>query len=227
MADTKQLPEATMRDIASQVGDRIAEELSSTAEAEPPARGEGVGQPEYVSPLAGVNPKTARFEITETFEVWKLRAGADDQLAGTGEDLVTLAGPTGTYRHQVRLVQGVEEKTVAFAQSYPAANDPNKCVVRDFYFSPLAAQLDKAIGAADQLVPGDAVARLLSLPEFKVEALWFVTPPEAAAPDVIKTLGVIVIAAPPSFKGETLSLLDSTTFIRILSKTRRGMGLRL
>lgn len=222
MADTKKLPEATLRDIARQVGERIAEELSSAAAAEPPARVEGAGQPEYFSPLTGVDPATARFEIAETFEVWKLRAVADDELAGTGEDLVALALQTGTYRHQVRLVQGGKETTVAFAQSYPVANNPSKCVVRDFYFSPLAAQLDKAIAAADKLVPGKAVTRLLSLPEFKVEALWFVTPS-----GVVKTLGVIVISAPPSFKGEALSLMDSTTFIRALSKTKRGMGLRL
>jgi hypothetical protein len=109
-------------------------------------------------------------------------------------------------------------------------------VVRDFYFSPLAAQLDKAIDEADKLIPGDAVTRLLSLPEFKVEALWFVTLSGEAAPGEgggapqpggIKTLWVIVASAPPSFRAKTLSLIDSTTFIRALSGTRRGMGLLL
>lgn len=234
MADTKQLPEDIMRDIARQVGDRIAEELSSAAEAVPPAPVEGAEPPEDFSPLAGIDPATARFKIAESFEVWELRADADEELADTDEDLVTLALPTNAYRHQVRLVQDGAEKTVAFAQSSPSTNDPNKWVVRDFYFTSLAAQLDKAIKEADKRIPDDAVTRLLSLPAFKVEALWFVMPSKPAEPSEgpqepgdLKTLWVMVASAPPSFSGKTLTLIDSSTFIRALSGTRRGMGLLL
>lgn len=239
MADLKQIPPETLRSIARQIGDRITEEFSSAATAAPPAPVDGVEQPGDYSPLADLDRDTAHFVLAETFEVWKLRENAADDLGRTREDLVTLARVTDTYRHQVRLVRDNAQTAVAFAQSYAkGGQDQNDRVVRDFFFSPLAAQIDEAISAADQLVPERAVTRLLCLPEFKVEALWFITlsapagpaPGEGRGPRPALTFssrGVIVASAPRSFPGETMSLMDPFAFIRALSVTTRGMGLRL
>jgi len=237
MADLSRLSADALRSVATQIGDRIAEEFSSSARAVAPAPINGVEQPLDFWPLAGLDPKTAQFELAETFEVWKLRDDAGDQLASTDEDLVTLARWTQAYRHLVRLIHGDVETAVAFAQSYPSAGNKNERVVREFFFSPLAAETEEAIQVADKLIPEAAVTRLLSLPEFKVEALWFLTLSGAPAPAPgdagpqpprsITTRGVIVISAPPSFSGQTLSLMDYRTFIRALSGTTRGMGLLL
>lgn len=230
MADSVQLPADVLEDIARQIGDRIAEELASSAAAVPPAPVAGVEQPLNFSPLAGVDTAAAQFKLAETFELWKLREGSTGDLARAGEDLVTLARQTGAYRHQVRLVWGGAKRAVASAQSYALGSGR---VVRDFFFSPLAEELDRAVEVADRLLPEAAVTRLLSLPEFKTEALWFVTAEAAPAPAagapppprIIKTRGVIVASAPPSFPGQTMTLLDSATFVRALSATGRGMGL--
>ncbi|MDQ3917590.1 MAG: hypothetical protein M3348_03860, partial [Acidobacteriota bacterium] len=209
MADLRRLPAEALRTIAIQIGDRIAEELSSSASAVPPRPVGGAEQALDFWPLADVDPATARFKLAETFEVWKLRDDACDQLASTREDLVTLARPTGAYRHQIRLVRDGAETAVAFAQSYAAGPNPNERVVRDFFFSPLAEHVDEAVKAADKLIPEAAVTRLLSLPEFKVEALWFVTLSDAAEHTrkrgaaaqptrSITTRGVMVACAPYS-----------------------------
>jgi hypothetical protein len=234
MAYLKQMASDTQLDIARQLGDRIAEEFQSAATAVPPAPIDGVEQPSYFSPLAGIDRATARFKLAETFEVWKLRADAGDDLARTGEDLVTLARATGAYRHQVRLVRDGKKTAIAFAHSYARGVDLGERVVRDFFFSSLAADIDDAVRLADALIPEAAAARLLSLPEFKTEALWFVSLSEEPAPRdgaqpqrTITTRGVIVASAPPSFPGQTMSLMDSSTFIRALSGTSRGMGLLL
>lgn len=236
MADLRRMPARALRTIAIQIGDRIAEELSSSAAAVPPRP---VGRAEQTLdfwPLSDFDPARARFKLAETFEVWKLREDACDQLADTREDLVTLARQTGAYRHQVRLVRGGAEAAVAFAQSYAAGMDQNERIVRDFFFSPLAAHMDEAVRAADELIPESAVTRLLSLPEFKIEALWFVSLSGAAGRKrgaatqparSITTRGVIVACAPHSFPERTMSLMDSSTFIRALSRTTRGMGLVL
>lgn len=242
MADSIQLSDEVLKSVARQVGDRIAEEYASAPDAVPPDAAAGAAPPTGFSPLSGVDVATARFKLAETFEVWRLKEGAEDGLASTTEDLVTLARPTGTYRHLIRVSQGGTEKAVAFAQSAlrgPGANDaaapdlPFAPSVRDFYFSPLlAGELDEAVTAADQQVPEDAVVRLLSLPEFKVEALWFVTTAEApgaaagAPPTLyITTRGVIVASAPASFSGQKMSLITSAAFVKALSGTSRGMGL--
>jgi hypothetical protein len=236
MADLQQLPANTLQSIALQLGDRIADEFSSAAAAVPPAPVAGEEKPADFTPIAGIeDPASARFMLTETFEVWKLREDATDDLAGTSEDLVTLARSTGAYRHQVKVVQGEAETAVAFAQSYAGAAKPDERVVGDFFFSPLAAQIDRAIELADKLIPEEAIARLLSLPEYKIEALWFVTRPAAAEPTPNEapepqppystSRGVIVVSAPTSFAGQTMTLMDSSDFIRALAGTRLGMGL--
>jgi len=246
MADLRQLPPDILHSVAVQIGDRIAEEFSSSAEAVPPAPINGVEQSLDFWPLAGLERQTAQFKLAETFEVWRLRDDAGDELASTDEDLVTLMRWTRAYRHLVRLIRGDKWTAVAFAQSYKNEQNGDDltvsdlfsplATVRDFFLSPLAAQMDEAIELADKLVPEAAVTRLISMPEFKVEALWFITLSATPAPggdavsqppSVIRTRGVIVISAPPSFSGQTMSLMDSSTFIRALAGTTRGMGLLL
>jgi hypothetical protein len=231
MAVSASVPEDVLKDVARQVGDRIAEEFSSLAAATPPAPVNGVAQTFDYWPLTGLDPATAKFKLGETFEVWKLKEDAAAALAGATGDLVTLTRWTGAYRHQIRLVRDGADEAVGFALSYAAGAGHAGRYVRDFFFSRLAAEMDKAIELADQLVPEDAVTRLLSLPEFRVEALWFVKPVAAGAagpPLGIETRGVIVALAPDRFPGQTMTLTDSATFISVLSNTvGRGMGLLL
>src|ERR1700753_3223977 len=117
MADLRQLPPDILNSVAVQIGDRIAEDFSSSAEAVPPAPINGVEQRLDFWPLAGLERQTAQFKLAETFEVWRLRDDAGDELASTDEDLVTLMRWTRAYRHLVRLIHGDKWTAVAFAQS--------------------------------------------------------------------------------------------------------------
>lgn len=238
MAQAIQMSADALKSIADQIGDRIAEEFSSAPAAEPPAPVEADDRPSDFNPFAVIgDPRTARFRLVETFEVWKLFVGGADELARASEDLVTLTRPTGAYHHQVKVGDGEAAIAVAFAHSYALRLDER--VVRDFFFSPLAADIDKAVGLADQLIPGDAVARLLSASEYKVEALWFVTPsagaapasPGAAQPRSITTKGLIIVSAPDSFRRalgtQATQLVSSSDFIQALTRAKRGMGLLL
>jgi len=98
--------------------------------------------------------------------------------------------------------------------------------VREFFFSPRAAEIDSALGLADELVPEEATTRLLSLPEYKTEALWFITSEAASEGEVPRlTSRVIVISAPPSFSGRVRQLISAADFLRALAGTSLGMGL--
>lgn len=230
MADLTQLPESTLQSIARQIGDRIYAEFAATAQVA------GEHTLSRFDPLASIRDRaSARFRMTETFEIWKLKVGGSAELALGREDLVTLARQTGVWHHQVKVIEGETERAVAFAQSYVKGGGIDEPSVRNIFFSPLADEIDKAIELADEKVPEDAVTRLLSLPEYKTEALWFVTLPEwdESTPEAglrqPTSRGVIVISAPNSFQktAPLMSLISSLEFMRSLASTSLGMGLLL
>jgi hypothetical protein len=246
-----------LENIARQIGERIHAALSSRANVVPSHIIEGEDEPADFEALAGIkDPASARFEIGETFEVWRLRAGAADEFVQTGEDLLTLSRSTGAYHHQVKVStdeSGGTKMAVAFARSWPIGPGQDESSVRDLFFSPLAATVDEGIERAEKLLaekdetdellaaekllaekgetderPAKAVVtRLLSLPEYKIEALWFITLEAKSTLDgVVRYVRsqVIVISAPNSFAEPTMSLLSSTAFLRALVSTSKGMG---
>jgi hypothetical protein len=242
MADLRELPPDALQGIARQIGERLYDALSSSANVVSPPDVEGEDAPSDFEALAGIgDPASVHFELAETLEVWRLRAGAADDFVLTREDLLTLGRPTGAYHHQITAGGGAGGRgaAVAFARSWPLGADQTEWSVRDLFFSPLAARVDEALGRADEQVVGDAVARLLSLPEYRIEALWLIDlpaeagqPPDGAhdssppAPRHI-TSRVMVISAPTRFAQRTMTLLSSSEFMHALVGTNKGMGFRV
>ncbi len=231
MADLRQLSKTTLQSIARQIGDRLHAARSSGNTVEPTPLTEDKDRPSDFEPFGGLKYlATAQFEIAESLEVWRLGAGALDTFALSQVDLVTLGRPTGTYHHQIKATaaSGSEKTAVAFANSWPLGPELADWSVRDLFFSPLAAQIDEAIGRADDLLPEDAVTRLLSLPEYKIEALWFISSSASesgSSGDALRpTSHVIVISAPSNFTEPTMSLISSSDFLRTLFNITPGMG---
>lgn len=215
MARLSQPSEEVLGEVASQIGDRLHDEFQRRGRELPNFdAGSGIGD------LAQYP-----FEMGETFEIWQLKADVERQLAETREDLLTLTRQSGAWHHQViATVEGGQKKAVAFAQSRASGQGGDEWSVRDLYFSPLAARIDQAITLADEWVDDEAVARLLSLPEFKIEALWFLTlPSDTERPH--PTSRVIVFFGPESSPMPQMSLISSQDFTRTLANMRLGMGL--
>ena len=215
MADSTPLSEEALRSVAEKIGARIFE-LRRRAEAG--------GQSGGISPYV-----FSEFEMWETLEIWMLKAGVPD-LTQTDEDLTMLVRPSYTWHHQLKAgPAGGEKKAVAFAQSLVAtANDQS---LRDLFFSDeLAAKLDRAITLADQWFPKNGVVRLLSLPEYRVDALWCLSAVAGAGPPRLVSQ-VIVVSAPPDFQAGSgqpgTPLMSSADFVRALARTTKGMGLRI
>jgi hypothetical protein len=232
MASLRQLPDEALRQIALQIGGRLYAAFSPVAVIEPTPLVDGIDIPSDFAPIHGIAElATARYEIAESLQIWKLAANVLDEFALSQGDLVTLARPTGGYHHQVKATAaspGSPTTAVAFANSWQTGSGPTDWSVRDVFFSPLAAKIDEAIASADNLVPEEADTRLLSLPEYQLEAIWFVILSEdKTTRDVTvrrATSKVIVVEAPNSFKESKMSLLNSTDFLRALVGTRTGMG---
>ena len=208
MAELIKLPKKALESIARQIGARLYDEIYRRED--------------------GGKLKSFEFEMWETFEIWQFRPDPPSDLTQTREDLVTLARRTGVWHHQIKAgVGGGPKKAVAFAQSWPGSGQGDD-LLRDLFLSQLAAKIDEAITLADNWLPDKAIVRLLSLPEYKVEALWFLS----ASDDVESphpTSRVILVDVPDSFptrSGESaMSPMSSSDFIRALGRTRRGMGL--
>ncbi len=232
MAYLKQLPAAALPGIARQIGARLFSTLSPASV--PSASFEGEEPPPDFEPLAGITDFTAaRFEVTESFEVWRLRAGALDEFVLTGEDLASLARPSGAWHHQIRISSdGTDSRDVpiAYARSWLLGTLSVEWSVRDLFLSPLAAAVDKAIRLADDQITEDVEARMLSLAEYSLEALWFVAPPvdAEAEPRRRNESRVIVISASDDFpKARLMSPMNSNTFLRLLLGMKAGMGFRI
>jgi hypothetical protein len=117
---------------------------------------------------------TMKFNLCETFTVWKLKKGTVEALDSpkfTG-DLYDWVEPTEFLHHQVR----EKGELVAFARSYRGDGE-SSISLSQYNISPLMAAIDNAIDVIernekDEVAASDPVVRLLEIPSHHIVAFW-------------------------------------------------------
>lgn len=185
MAHADSLPGDVLTSIANQLGDRMTT----------------MSGPQFLS--------GSPVELTETFSVWALGADAVGEAAQSNADIQLFATPTGRWHHQVMFGSSAE----AFARSTPLGIEPGSWSLREFFISPLADKIDKAVEWVDQNIVDDPLVRLLTVPAYQVLALWLTR-------DGIIGSQVLVVDAPIQYSTlQPCALLSSKEFIdRLLSE---------
>lgn len=207
MAETDKLPPQVLNGIAGQIRSRLA------------AVGVGNGLSEDFESLTAAESTSQGLELAETFSLWTL--GTDDivRFKQTGADLADLARETGRWHHQLKSPKG----PVGFARSLSPGADPEKTSVRDVFFSELSALINRAIRVADEVIPDNRVARLLSVPAYQVHAFWFVN--QDPADDYHDQMDVLIIDAPGRLKLKPRSFLSARDFLSTLASEDHIRGL--
>ena len=170
------------------------------------------------------SPATSSLDMTLTLELWRLTPAAVDKFKEEGGDLAKLATPSGRLHHQVKL----DGDATAFARSgYSSGEEGERWLVDEIYVSPLAVQLKEVYESSKKLFPGDDfLARLLTAPAYKVEALWFVN--RADAEKGVETGGDLLIVDAPGGQArlEPHQRISSTEFLEILRNMPVGLGIK-
>ncbi len=96
--------------------------------------------------------------LGDTFEVWTL-----SKLSNGSDSMDAAATKTNSYHHQL-LERGT---VVGFARSQPS-NDGRTREITRVVRSPLAERISDALPSIERLVPGDEIARLVSVPQYQV-----------------------------------------------------------
>ncbi len=170
------------------------------------------------------SPATSSLDMTLTLDLWRLTPAAVDRFKEEGGDLAKLATPSGRFHHQVKL----DGDATAFARSgYSSGKEGERWLVDEIYVSPLAVQLEEVYESSKKLFPGDNfLARLLTAPAYKVEALWFVN--RADAENGVETGGDLLIVDAPGGQArlEPHQRINSTEFLEILRNMPVGLGIK-
>jgi hypothetical protein len=145
-------------------------------------------------------------EIAETFEIWFLGRTATMRI---GASLSQLAHRTGYWYHQLKLNGNAEE----YAVSQPHGPGSRDWEVHAVMASRLPAKVDAAISWIDAHdIPGDPLARMLSIPAYHVTAFWLVGGKED---------GVVVIDRPSWLQQlETERVYGDREFLNALARQR-------
>jgi len=111
----------------------------------------------------GLRPAADAIAIGDTLEVWTL-----SKLSDGFDTMQATATRTNSYHHQL-LAHGA---AVGFARSQPIEGGESREVTR-VVRSPLGERIDRAWHRVEQLVPGDEIARLVTVPQYQVVVFWF------------------------------------------------------
>ncbi|HVF48889.1 MAG TPA: hypothetical protein VNA19_02305 [Pyrinomonadaceae bacterium] len=133
---------------------------------------------------------------------------------GGGDPLADLAKNTGRWHHQIKF-DGVAK---AFARSVIDESEPKSSSVREFFSSPLAESIERAIKWIDRHVEDKLLVRLLTVPSYRIEAFWL-------SDEKTNQGRVLVIEAPPGFAELPLDrLISSQQFLEVLSNNIPSAG---
>jgi hypothetical protein len=146
----------------------------------------------------GLQPAADLIALGSTFEVWTLSRLADDF-----DNMAATATRTNSYHHQ--LLNG--SVAVGFARSHPADHDQSREITK-VVRSPLGERIDSALLNIDRLLPGDEIARLVTVPQFQLFVFWFVGANKC-----------YVVSCPDTLKGlRSDDWLDGADFLRRVRK---------
>lgn len=176
MADTEKPSEDTLESIARQIGEWLPESKQENT---------FLGIREVTAP-------TPKAKLKETLAVYTLEVKAIQSDNGTASDLSSLAQPTNSWHHQVKQSDGSH----AFARS-STDDKSGQHSLDELFYGTLAEKIDKAISWADAHVPDTMLARLLLVPSYRVEALWFF--PKECHENEAAGDEIYVMTAPQSF----------------------------
>jgi hypothetical protein len=210
MAVTNAPPPDALKEVARQVARRLVVQ-------------EGSDPIFSISPLnERGSPSRSVLEMGVTLALWRLTPAAVDRSGQEGADLAKLATPAGRWHHQIKFDDG----DAAFARSR-CAGEASECSVDEIFVSPLAEQIAEAVELAETEFPGDdLLARLLTAPAYKVEALWFVNKAEAER-RAEKGGELLIVTAPADIYGlAPLRRIAPHDFLEALRGAPVGLGLK-
>lgn len=203
MANTKQLPPEVLEVVAQQIGARL---------------GIFPDDPNFFA--AEASAAEPSLDLAESFEVWSLPPDALEEVAN-GLDLPDIARPTGVWHHQIRS----NREARSFARSRPLGPTPDSWSVRELFVSSLAEDLSNAIDWVENNVPPNLEVRYLSSPPHQVDAFWLLAEPSSPLFTEWNNR-VVIIRAGASSVLNSLEMLSSQDFFRVLQEEDRGAGLR-
>lgn len=228
MAYSERIPPAALKAVAEQLGYFVAAEPGGQ-ESAPGTRGLPRGGGRELSGGGADDPSgSGGYEVPtagdedvrcgESFALYRLEA---DKIysyrparAGGGDPLAALATDTGRWHLQIKF----DGEARAFARSAAGEDKSGASDVREFFASPLAVSIGRAVKWIDAHVPERLRVRLLTVPSHSVEAFWL--------HDEAKDEGrVLVIEAPPSLQGlPTERLIGAHEFVEALARARPRAG---
>jgi len=214
MANTKTPPLDALQDVGRQLRDR----LIVGADQDHPSFS-------FESLNTFADPLTSTVELGATFELWRLSPSAVEASRPGDANLMKLAKRIG-WHHQLRL----DSSSVGFARSSKPKLEDGLSLDEIFVSETddetpgdgesLAKEINKAILWANDNVPDDKIAHLLTAPAYQIEALWFVDEAEVASGG-----DVYIISVPSNIERLTpFKLIPVKSFLEVLRNETPGMG---
>lgn len=216
MANTRTPPPEAMEEVARQLGERL---IVAGDQDRPRFSFESLNE------IASPDDSTVR--LGATFEVWRLSPIAVAQSRPPEAKLTKLARRVG-WHHQVKL----NDNSVGFARSSQAKLE-NGFSVDEIFVSEaeadapdervnLAEEINKAILWANEHIPDNKVAHLLTAPAYQIEALWFL---DEEASEQTSDGDVYIVSLPPDNERLVAAkLMPAQFFLEALRNETPGMG---
>lgn len=217
MANTTPPPAETMAEVGRQLRERlIVEEIPE----------------EPVFSFASLErvsmARNSTVNLGTSIELWRLSLRAVERSKAEGLGLRNLAKRIG-WHYQFK----VNNNSVGFARStsWKDKEAGAEAAVEEIFVSDVAALIDKAINWANEnasnneKLSDDRTARVLTVPSFQIEALWFVE--EAPSGRGEPSNGdVYLVSVPPGVERLRESeFISADTFLEALRDQSPGMGL--
>ena len=145
------------------------------------------------------------------FAVWVLKTDDLGSAVKDGKDLSKLATDTNRWHHQIKFSGG----SLAYARSAPSDNEMTHASLSKLSVSSLAKHIDEAVKWVDKNVRNKPSVRLLAVPAYHVNALWWI---DEAGDSQVRVL-------PGRFTKEAQTF-DSQGFLTFLEGKPRVFGIK-
>jgi hypothetical protein len=164
-------------------------------------------------------------DLGTSIELWRLSLRAVERAKVEDLGLRDLAKRIG-WHYQFK----VNDNSVGFARS-ASLKDARDSAVEEIFVSDVAQAIDQAINWANEnagtneKVSDDRTARVLTVPSFQIEALWFIQEDPAGRGDNSNG-DVYLVSVPPGVERLRESqFISADTFLEALRDQSPGMGL--